>query len=174
MQHQTQTTQSPPWHLRVMRYRQLWHTHANLPSFTQPCSFQGYTELTKSSSHKRGGGNVRPGCRREGSSGCQGLQKLHRWPAQAPVRLHGGWSEGATCPPPPYLRNLDASLKEAAACAACWKKLLAAGWTTETSVTAKPSSGSTTSMSPRSKDALPVPARSRSIAGSTAVATPAQ
>jgi hypothetical protein len=44
----------------------------------------------------------------------------------------------ATCPPPPYLRDLAASIAEVAApavCAASWRKLLAAGWTTETSVT---------------------------------------
>jgi hypothetical protein len=76
----------------------------------------------------------------------------------------------ATCPPPPYLRNLDASLKEAAApatCAARWKKLLAAWWTTETSVTTKPLSGSSTSMSPRSKDALPVPGQGRHLCQGT-------
>jgi hypothetical protein len=48
----------------------------------------------------------------------------------------------ATCPPRPYLENLEASRKDAAApavCAARWKKVLAAGWTTDTSVTTKPS-----------------------------------
>jgi hypothetical protein len=80
-------------------------------------------------------------------------------------------------PPPLYLRDFAASLAEAIAPAVGAKrgrKLLAAERITETSVTTKPSSGSTTSMLPRSKDALPVPAPSRSIAGSMAVATPAR
>jgi hypothetical protein len=67
-----------------------------------------------------------------------------------------------TCPPPPYFRDFAVSLAEAAApavCAACWRKLLAAGWTTKASVTTKPSSGSTTSMLPHSKGALPVPSK---------------
>jgi hypothetical protein len=61
-----------------------------------------------------------------------------------------------------------------ALCAAHSTKLLAAGWTTETSVNTQLSSGTTTSTSPCSKDGLLLHARSHSIAGSTAVAAPAQ
>jgi hypothetical protein len=79
------------------------------------------------SSHERGGGDVRPGRGRGGSSSGKCLQKLHRRPAQAPVGLHGEGSEGATCPPPPHLQNLEASLKDTAApavCAARRKKMM--------------------------------------------------
>jgi hypothetical protein len=93
------TTQGPlwaPWHLSVLRdrssgiYMQSFPIHHLIPFG------KGYTELTKSSSHKGGGSDVRPGRRRGGSSGGQGLQNLHRRPAQAPVGLHG---EGVKEPP---------------------------------------------------------------------------
>jgi hypothetical protein len=58
---------------------------------------QGYAELSKSSSHEGGGGDVRPGRRRGGSSSGKGLQQLHRRPAQASVGLHAEGSEGAAC-----------------------------------------------------------------------------
>jgi hypothetical protein len=80
---------------------------------------QCYTGLARISRHKGGGSDVRPSRRRGGSSGGQGLQKLHRRPAQAPVGLHGEGSEGATCPPPLYWQDLAASLGEAAAPACC-------------------------------------------------------
>jgi hypothetical protein len=62
----------------------------------------------------------------------------------------------ATCQPSTYLWDFAASRAEAATpavCAALWRKLLAAGWTTKPSVPTKPSSGSTTSKSLCSKDA---------------------
>jgi hypothetical protein len=50
-------------------------------------------------------------------------------------------------------------------------KLSGAGWTTETSVTTKLLSGSTTSMSPCSNDALKMHARGGTISGLTAITT---